>query len=416
MIRTSYIQEFSLADQVMGESYYLLLESKDTLDALIKLENTITSKEFFGESVEGELIMLESEKKNIFTRIGELIISTFNSFIEFLKDIGNSIKDTVTGVRKKTSDDGFKNAMRENPELAQEFMKAVLSGNIKAHDVKDMNALIAEAQSITNDLLTGKIDNKTKEEKIDNALKKFAERAKAITAILGVATSAVAVAQGIDWVRHHKEDRADLKDRRNERIEDRKNAISDRERRQRREDEADQRAKDAEERSKIEFGWKQMLNDETKVKLNESLSRTGTQLSQLKTWTDLMSAISKLPSAENKRAHEMLKNINFNIKASVSYDDEFDFFTEGAVSDNITKAIQKVLNFFTDHIGFCTKAAADLKDIEISISEKAKVAKDSNDGTVINQALAGIRKVMGAVTKELNGIKNLANTAKAKLG
>lgn len=314
--------------------------------------------------------MLESEKKNIFTRIGELIISTFNSFIEFLKDIGNSIKDTVTGVRKKTSDDGFKNAMRENPELAQEFMKAVLSGNIKAHDVKDMNALIAEAQSITNDLLTGKIDNKTKEEKIDNALKKFAERAKAITAILGVATSTVAVAQGIDWVRHHKEDRNNRE------------------------------------------------QDKLLKKAQDKLGVPVTKLNFAKTINDAIKN-NNITQDEGNRLLDSFTKAFDDYKAKLEYSSDNidgDFFAEGVVADNITKAIQKVLNFFTDHIGFCTKAAADLKDIETSISEKAKAAKDSNDGTVINQALAGIRKVMGAVTKELNGIKNLANTAKAKLG
>ena len=390
MIRTSYIQEFSLADQVMGESYYLLLESKDTLDALIKLENTITSKEFFGESVEGELIMLESEKKNIFTRIGELIISTFNSFIEFLKDIGNSIKDTVTGVRKKTSDDGFKNAMRENPELAQEFMKAVLSGNIKAHDVKDMNALIAEAQSITNDLLTGKIDNKTKEEKIDEALEKFRKRAVAITALISVPLTLINLGKGVDWAVHHGKDRKAQETR-----------AQAQDNRQRQED-------------LIKHLQSIVNGPVTKTNFLSSLKKAENDgVIDHKTYNKMLGQFNMAFGnfiGKTKERVEELKNESF-------LDEEYgDFFTEGAVADNITKAIQKVLNFFTDHIGFCTKAAADLKDIETSISEKAKVAKDSNDGAVINQALAGIRKVMGAVTKELNGIKNLANTAKAKLG
>ena len=399
MIRTSYIQEFSLADQVMGESYYLLLESKDTLDALIKLENTITSKEFFGESVEGELIMLESEKKNIFTRIGELIISTFNSFIEFLKDIGNSIKDTVTGVRKKTSDDGFKNAMRENPELAQEFMKAVLSGNIKAHDVKDMNALIAEAQSITNDLLTGKIDNKTKEEKIDEALEKWAGRARSISALLAIPAGLFTLAKGADWAIHHGKDRKDQKDEVKYRHD---------------------RDKASDERQKQEDLLKHLQSivngPVTKANFLSSLKRAEEDgVIDHKTYNKMLGqfniAFGNLLGKTKERVEELKP------QKEAFLDEEYgDLFTEGAVADNITKAIQKVLNFFTDHIGFCTKAASDLKDIETSISEKAKAAKDSNDGTVINQALAGIRKVMGAVTKELNGIKNLANTAKAKLG
>ncbi len=404
MIRTSYIQEFSLADQVMGESYYLLLESKDTLDALIKLENTITSKEFFGESVEGELIMLESEKKNIFTRIGELIISTFNSFIEFLKDIGNSIKDTVTGVRKKTSDDGFKNAMRENPELAQEFMKAVLSGNIKAHDVKDMNALISEAQSITNDLLTGKIDNKTKEEKIDEALEKFRKRAVAITALISVPITLINLGKGIDWAMHHKGDRqaqetrAQAQETRAQAQETRAQAQDNR---QRQED--------------IIKHLQSIVNGPvTKTNFLSSLKQAKNDgVIDYTTYSRMLGQFNMAFGNFMGKTKERIEELN-----NESFLDEVDgdFFTEAAVTDNIMKAIQKVLNFFTDHIGFCTKAAADLKDIETSISEKAKAAKDSNDGTIINQALAGIRKVMGAVTKELNGIKNLANTAKAKLG
>ena len=306
---------------------------------------------------------------------------------------------TVTGVRKKTSDDGFKNAMRENPELAQEFMKAVLSGNIKAHDVKDMNALIAEAQSITNDLLTGKIDNKTKEEKIDETLEKWAGRARSISALLAIPAGLFTLAKGADWAIHHGKDRKDQKDEVKYRHD---------------------RDKASDERQKQEDLLKHLQSivngPVTKANFLSSLKRAEEDgVIDHKTYNKMLGqfniAFGNLLGKTKERVEELKP------KKESFLDEEYgDLFTEGAVADNITKAIQKVLNFFADHIGFCTKAAADLKDIETSISEKAKAAKDSNDGTVINQALAGIRKVMGAVTKELNGIKNLANTAKAKLG
>ena len=202
MISRSYIHEYAPHDQFMCESYYLLLESKDTLNDLIRLENMISEKTYFGENVDNEIIVLEAEKKNIFTRIGEVIIQLFDSFIDFLKDTGNAIKDSITGARKKSGDDKLKNAMKNDPSLAKDFLQGVMSGNIKAHDVKDLNGLLDEATKITNDLMNGKIDKKTHGERIDEALKKFGDRARNIAAILGLVGTTAAVVKGVDELIH----------------------------------------------------------------------------------------------------------------------------------------------------------------------------------------------------------------------
>jgi len=366
MIKSSYIHEYAPHDQFMCESYYLLLESKDTLNDLIKLENIIAEKEYFGESVDNEILVLEAEKKNIFTRIGETIINIFNSFIDLLKDTGNAIKDALTGARKKSTDEKFANAMRNDPKLAEDFLKGVMSGNIKAHDVKDMNKLLDEATKITNDLMKGTIDKKTFGEKIEGALEKFASVAKNIAAIVGVVSAVGGAVAAVDNLRDRnnsindrntkraRENRKwdDYISDRNDRTTDRNQATEDRERRIRREDEQDTRAREKHE-------W------------------------------------------------DRAKNESFLDEVSG------DYVTESVSFSDIFK---KISSFFSAQIEFCTGAIKKLSDLKDDLLNKAKGAKDSEEGEVVNTALSGIRKVMGAISKELNTIKNTAKKVESECG
>ena len=364
MIKSSYIHEYAPHDQFMCESYYLLLESKDTLNDLIKLENIIAEKEYFGESVDNEILVLEAEKKNIFTRIGETIINIFNSFIDLLKDTGNAIKDALTGARKKSTDEKFANAMRNDPKLAEDFLKGVMSGNIKAHDVKDMNKLLDEATKITNDLMKGTIDKKSFDEKIEGALEKFANIAKNITAIVGVVGAVSTVANAVhsyDNLRNHK-------DNINRDIADREQAERDRERRIKRENEQDARARAKESRE-------QMADLRAREKHQ---------------W-------------ERNKAH----------KESFLDEVSGDYITESVSFSDIFK---KISAFFSAQIEFCTGAIKKLSDLKDDLLNKAKGAKDSEEGEVVNTALSGIRKVMGAISKELNTIKNTAKKVESECG
>ena len=347
MITRSYIHEYAPHDQFMCESYYLLLESKDTLGELINLENVIAEKTYFGESVDNEILVLEAEKKNIFTRIGEAVIEIFNSFIDFLKSTGTAIKDSVTGMRKKTSDDKLKEAMAKDPTLAKDFLQAVLSGNIKAHDVKDLNNLIDEATKITNDLMTGKIDKKSHSEKIDEVLDKFAKRAKNVGAILGLVGTLATAVKGFDYLTHgRREERA-------ERIQ----TSLDRDR-QRQKDEASERRAARKEQRDEEMHLKRMSESASDY-MYEGLE----------------------PSTELKQP-------------------------------NVVKdSIHKIITFFADQASFCTDIISKLKGLMSSLSEKAKGSNNSEDGETVNAALAGLRKVMGAVTKTLTSVKNSAKKA-----
>jgi len=346
MISTSYIHEYAPHDQFMYESHYLLLESKDILTNLVKLENTIDEKTYFGESVENEILVMESEKKNIFTRIGEKIIEIFNSFINLLKDMGKSIKDSITGIRKKTSDDAYMNAMADNPKLAEDFLKGVMSGNIKAHDVKDLNMLLDEATRISNELANGTIDEKKFGDKIDDMLDKFGKRAKNITAILGVVASVAGVAKGVAYLKGKDKDSGKV-------------------------DELDR------------------LNKEVNT----------------------FNAIQKMNATKDLKDHYIDKYKKL-VEESAHEPYNGSYFSE---SVSITDTLKKIMNFFTDHITFCSDATEKLESLKNDVISKLKTSKDSKDGSAINTVTAGIQKVMGVISKELNTVKNTASKLDAKV-
>ena len=344
----------------MCESYYLLLESKDTLGELINLENVIAEKTYFGESVDNEILVLEAEKKNIFTRIGEAVIEIFNSFIDFLKSTGTAIKDSVTGMRKKTSDDKLKEAMAKDPTLAKDFLQAVLSGNIKAHDVKDLNNLIDEATKITNDLMTGKIDKKSHSEKIDEVLDKFAKRAKNVGAILGLVGTLATAVKGFDYLAHGRNE-----ERHEKNVRQVQNSI-DRDR---------QRRRDA--------------RDTEMSKLNTMKAENDIILSDRKIYGE-----SVMSESSSDYMYEGLEPS-----------------TELRQPNVVKDSIHKIITFFADQASFCTDIISKLKGLMSSLSEKAKGSNNSEDGETVNAALAGLRKVMGAVTKTLTTVKNSAKKA-----
>lgn len=202
MISTSYIHEYAPHDQFMYESYYALLDCKDAELRLAAIEEEVSQKIFFGEDVESEQIYFEAEKENIFHKIGEAIISVFEAFINMLQNIGKSIKDEVTNIRGNATSEQMKQAMNRNPELASEFIQAVMSGNIKLHDIKDLNELLDHATEIEKSLEKGKLG--TAADKAKEGLSKFAEVAKDVAIILGLVKTVTDISKNIDSMKDKK--------------------------------------------------------------------------------------------------------------------------------------------------------------------------------------------------------------------
>ena len=85
--------------------------------------------------------------------------------------------------------------------------------------------------------------------------------------------------------------------------------------------------------------------------------------------------------------------------------------TELKQSNVIKDSMHKIMTFFADQASFCTDIISKLKGLMSSLSEKVKGSNNSEDGETVNVALAGLRKVMGAVTKTLTSVKNSAKKA-----
>ena len=110
-----------------------------------------------------------------------------------LSDIVAKIKNSLGLSQKAVKSEAIKNAMKNNPDLADEFLKSVTSGNIKCNDVKDFDELVNEASKISKLYADGKLGDQSFSDKMDDAIKKFSSKAKPIGEIIGVASGAVAL-------------------------------------------------------------------------------------------------------------------------------------------------------------------------------------------------------------------------------
>lgn len=203
MISTTYLHEHDTFDNFMEEVHHIMNDVYDARNRLIAAENYIDEQVFMGESVEDYQVMLEETKKNVFAKIGDAVKKFFQTLIETMKKFGEQIGDSIKSIKKhmSSSDEALKEQMKNDPELAQKFINSVMSGNIKVHDVKDMDDLLKTAQDLTKQLSSGKIDEKTYMDKVDEKLEKYAKRAKAITAILGVVIGTTGIFTAVEKLR-----------------------------------------------------------------------------------------------------------------------------------------------------------------------------------------------------------------------
>lgn len=200
MISTQYIHGINLTEVFQYECYHFLNELHDYENRIIALECELEEKKFFNENVDEFMSYMESEKKNVFEKIGNKIVELGKTFIETVDKILKKIKERLFGVKKLTTDEKYLKMMQDDPEFATKFKESIASGNLKMTDFKDINTLIDEANKIGNDYLNGKIDDKQFSEKMDKKLEAHASRAKNITTILGLVGATVTAATAISTI------------------------------------------------------------------------------------------------------------------------------------------------------------------------------------------------------------------------
>lgn len=200
MISNSFIHSNDLCEEFIYESYHILNSIFDEMQRSYILETEMVESSLFSEFSDDVKPYYEEEQKNIFERIGQKLLDLGKSFVKMLAGIVDKIKGALGGTNKALKDENLKRAMKENPELANQFLKSVASGGIKYNDVADFNTLVDEATKITNDYMSGKMDDKSFSDKMDTSLKKFADKAAPIGAIIGVVSGGLGLIQSIQKI------------------------------------------------------------------------------------------------------------------------------------------------------------------------------------------------------------------------
>lgn len=204
MISNSYIHDNDVLDEFMFESYHLLNSITDDVVRLVSMEAEVEEHTIFeGADAADFTVMLEAEGNNVFEKIGNTIIAMFKSFMELIKKMTDKVKTNLIGAKKASTNASLKEAMKANPELANQFLKSVTSGNIKAHDIKDLDEMIDSATKISNDYMNGKLGEKDFNDKIDDTLAKFEKKARPISAILGVASATLGIVVSINKINEY---------------------------------------------------------------------------------------------------------------------------------------------------------------------------------------------------------------------
>jgi len=369
MISTNYIHEYAQHDQFVYESHYILCDIEDLNQKLNSIHTEIEEKTYFGESYDAEF--MEAESGNIFTRIGEAIIALWNSFIEMCTKLKDDIKDSITGAKKKSSTQAYMNAMEEDPELAEKFLNGVMSGNIKASDIKDIDILVDQATKINNELATGKINKKTYGERIDSALEKFANTAKSITAIVGLAAIPATIYQARNNYYNQKQT-----------LDRNKNAY-----------------KYDREGHLIKPFYDQAVN----ASLQHASPEDTAAFQQYQQQQQQQRAQNN--NQKNKKNNQNGGQNGGNVVTN-SAQDYFDgqLFTEAA---NFTSIINKLLAFVSGQTANLDKSVKKLEESkELALSRLQTL--NPSDADTANTIMSGTRKVMSAVGKEYNTMKNLS--------
>lgn len=156
-----------------------MLEEKVTLESAI-----------MGSVPESMMMVYESEKKGIFTRIGEMVVTLYNKFIEVIDKIIDTVKSY--SFKKKSDLQKLDILLKKHPELKDEAIAAFNKGALDLSDVRSLKELDSTFDEILKMAKKKDIDPKSLRGKWEKAKEKFEKDEKAWGVVkVAAATTAV---------------------------------------------------------------------------------------------------------------------------------------------------------------------------------------------------------------------------------
>jgi hypothetical protein len=134
-------------------------------------------------------------------------------------------------------------------------------------------------------------------------------------------------------------------------------------------------------------------------------------------------AISQANLDINKERHEWQKADRANppkdkvqririINDSASDIVDGDYVSEAV---NPINAIKKVIDFFSDYLGFCNDAVSKVNKTKEDLVRKIQSSKNADDASNVSAITSGFNKVLSAISKDVNTVKNASKSLEAKL-
>ena len=178
MINIDYVNgSISLETEAMFKPFNTFMEScKNDIDTMFIefsiLEEKVTLESYIMGSVPEKMsVVYESEKKNIFAKIGEMIIAIYNKFVEFVDDIVDKIK--THSFQKKSDLQKLDILLKNHPDLKNEAIIAFNEGALDLSDVKSLKDLDATFDEILKMARQKNVDPASLRGKWEKAKKKF---------------------------------------------------------------------------------------------------------------------------------------------------------------------------------------------------------------------------------------------------
>lgn len=204
MINIEYINgSMSLESNMNIKPFNLFLEScGNDIDKMFSEFGILEEKVLLESSIMGSIpesmsVVYESEKKNIFAKIGEMIIAIYNKFVTFIDSIIDKIK--TYSFKKKSDIQKLDILLKHHPDLKNEAIAAFNAGALDLSDVRSLKELDSTFDEILKLARKKDIDPKTLRGKWEKVKEKFAQDEKSwgIVKVAAGATTVITAATAI---------------------------------------------------------------------------------------------------------------------------------------------------------------------------------------------------------------------------
>ena len=184
------LPEFNSFMETCDKDINSMFTEFDLLHEKVTLESTI-----IGTIPENMQIMYEDGKKNIFTRVGEMLVKFFKELEKLIDKIIDKIQEFT--FKKKTDMQKLEVLMKKHPELKDEAIGAFKTGILDLSDIKSLKELDDAFNEILKMSKKKDVDPKSLKARWEKATEKFQKEGTLVSAAkktTAVIAASVAVA------------------------------------------------------------------------------------------------------------------------------------------------------------------------------------------------------------------------------